>query len=233
MFSFKERLSSFKNWPKEYYNLAQKLAIIGQYSTEPKTLSTCCYYCQVEHSNWTLSENPFMCHLNENSLCPIYKLTNKTSRRALSLNYKPFKKVKEEVERLVENNFVQLNIDEIDSFYCLKCGSSDLKHKCSCIKVQRITENMDIGSAQFYIKYLNGDFIPEIMKIINSSLTFTEEQKKVITELMNEYCRGEPFETFEHFLRNCSESIYLEVEKRMKKIEKDAYELMYSESIML
>lgn len=231
MFSFKERLVTFKHWPNERSDFVQKLAIMGHFS-KPNSLHTCCYYCHTEHSTWDFNENPLMAHLASNSACPIFKLFNKSARRALTIGHSHYKKSNSEIENLIENNFVKLNIDDSNSFYCLKCGSNDLKHKCFYLKIQKITENMDFTNSQFYIKYLNGDFVDQINRSLENNFELSENQRETINEI-SQYNRGEPFESLENFLKNCSELIYDDIEKRMKKIEKDAFDSMYNETMII
>ena len=220
MFSFKERLETFKHWPSERNKFTQRLALIGQYSMKNNT--TCCFHCHKEHTSWNFDENPLMAHFSLNSTCPIFKLFNKVARRTLCRGFSPYRKFSAEIENLVEKNFIQLNIDDRDSFYCMKCGSNNSEHKCLYLKVQKITENMDFTNAQFYIRYLNGDFTE-----------LSENQKAVINELFTEYHKGEPFECLGAYLENCTGLIYDDIEKRMKKIEKDAFDSMYNETMLL
>ena len=148
-------------------------------------------------------------------------------------DHKPGRKASNEAETLIENNFIQLNIDEIDTFHCLKCGSTDLKHKCYYLKIQKITENIDFDTSQFYIKYLNGEFIPQIKLIIENNLELNENQRELMNQFMKEFPNGEPFESLENFLKKCSETVYSDIEKRMKKIEKDSMDFMYNESMLI
>lgn len=239
MFSFQERMNSFKNWPSEYRTFTKKLAIMGQYSMNDYELKTCCFYCGNENCKWNKSEIPLLAHLKMNSECPIYKIANKTGRREISLLTKSSeegekcRKLSDENEKLIESNFVQLNITKSDIFLCVKCGaSSNIKHTCKGGRIQKIAENIDFESAQFYIKYLNGEFLTEISKLIKRTVTLEKEQKVIISSFLNEFTSNLPFQTLESFLSDCSDLVYSEIEKRMKKIEKDAFDSMYNDSIM-
>lgn len=237
MFSYSERLKSFDCWPKEYEYFAKRLAVMGQYSIETSELKTRCLYCGVESSSWDLGKNAFMSHFTPSSRCTIYKLSTKASRREMcrdrTVPTKAAIKLDELTEKFVEKGFIRLNIFGSFNFLCVKCGSTDLSHQCPNLRVQKVFESMDLSSAQFYIKYFNGEFLSEIDTMRETKFSITNEQKSLLTGLFKECVKKSAFQSLEDYLKECSETIYTEIEKRMKKIEKDAFDSMYTDSMML
>lgn len=119
-------------------------------------------------------------------------------------------------------------------FFCMRCGSNDLKHMCDGT-VQRFTENVELKTSQFYIRYLNGDYIEQVdMCVENSTLSFKDDQKELVKHLL-ETVRVDCgiTETFGMYLERCADKLFQDLEKKMKIVEKDAIENIYNESMML
>lgn len=239
MFSFKERLDSFKNWPKEYSSFIARLAVMGQYSPENASdttkLETCCFYCQHRTSNWSSNEIPLMNHFALNKDCPLFKIQTKVGRRQVI----PKTRRTDESDRLIEWNFIQFSIAGEDRFFCARCGSVESKHRCAK-KIQRIGENMteeDIAISDFYIQFLNGNFNHELLchlEVLSSATAVLgEEQKGLLVNFTKEFGLTLPFLKLKDYLEICANEIYKDLEKRMKKIEKEACDSIYNDSMII
>jgi hypothetical protein len=236
MLSFYERVKTFKNWPAEFKDFSKKLAVMGQFSVNSQTLTSACVFCKKEHKNWNILQTPLFTHLDENEDCPLYKLTRKPFRKLLIKN-------ETENKAYLDGNYVQFDIFEKNLFFCLKCGSDDLKHTCGG-RVQKITRNMDISTADFYVKYLSGEYLKEICaylkgvlggdkdNLIGGSNKTNALKMNVLSGLVKEFGKGTPFQKLGDYLKDCSELIYDSIEKRIKSIEKDAFESLNNESVL-
>lgn len=227
MLSYKERLETFKNWPTSHVELSKRLAILGQYSTSEEALSTCCAFCKTTFDGWDPTDTPLMRHLAENpKKCVIFKLQYLSGRRTLAFNHP-------EADKYSDRRFIHLNITGKSEFFCMRCGGTSLAHECDG-KIQRITENMDMKTAQFYIRYLNGEYVDQADACVIEVLQMKDEQKKLLTQLLSmektHFCG---LESLESFLNRSADRIFQELEKKMKSMENNAVETMYNESIIL
>jgi len=228
MFSYKERLATFSHWPETHQQLTKHLAIMGQYSTSKDSLATACVFCKAAFPEWSLDDRPLTVHFQQNTMkCPLFKLQYVTGRKALVTE------LSDEVDKYIDRKFIQVKIAERAQFFCMRCGATSLTHECDG-KVQKLTENTDLNSAQFYIKYLSGKYIEQADAYIREEVELKAEQTKLLDYLLS--IEKKPIcglETFESFLERSSERIFEELEKRMKSMESNAVEQMYNESMIL
>ncbi|ELA41377.1 uncharacterized protein VICG_01618 [Vittaforma corneae ATCC 50505] len=170
MHTYQDRLRSFEKWPADYETFTKRLAIMGQYSTDSTTRSSCCVFCNTRFEQWELSMTPLLEHLSCNqNACPIFRLKYLSGRKALS-QIKPSAKMSQispEIAEYLNRKFIQLNVTDQDLFLCMRCGSGNLRHECDG-KVQSISKGMDLKLAQFFIRYLNGDYIEQADLYIKS-----------------------------------------------------------------
>lgn len=281
MDNYKDRLATFINWPNNYNTFVQKLAIMGQYSTDSSELETRCIYCGQVLTEWKTTDIPLLEHYKRNNKCIIFKLHTVKSRTIISellenrdnnndivsnskninetVNYKDLKKsiimemdpndlnrdllrkdlikIKNNIKResIANNNlsadylcnkFIRLNLSRDKSYFaCLICGKTKLEHKCTYKTVQRVNNDIDFNVAQFYIKYLNGDYLDTINYIINDknilstnikNLVF--ESKDLLAYLMSKV-NFTVFDNLETFLKNGSEVLFSEIENEIKRRE--------------
>lgn len=236
MRTYQDRLKSFVQWPASHRDFVKRLAIMGQYSTDSTALSSCCVFCHAHFERWELSMTPLLEHLHNNkNACPIFRLKYLGGRKALS-HIKPSAKPSQmpsEVAEYLNRKFIQLNITDQDLFLCMRCGSSSLKHECDG-KVQAICPGMDLKLAQFFIRYLNGDFIEQVELYIQRHVALKEEQRAMVSYLLGiDKANICAFETLEAFLQRGSEKIFQDLERKMKSIEGAAVEAMYNESMVI
>lgn len=205
---------------------------MGQYSIESAGFKTTCVYCKKVADFHDSPDSPLIHHLKNAKGCPLFKLAYLKARKALCSGFPD--QLSEKDEEYVSRKFIQLNITGEDLFFCMRCGSNDLKHMCDG-SIQKITENIDLNSAQFYIKYLNGDYINQINTYISEEgFELNKEQKELLKYLLEINKVTVPIaETLSEFLEGCSEKIFRDLEKKMKAIENDAVDGMYNESMIL
>ncbi|KAM0681050.1 hypothetical protein GINT2_000833 [Glugoides intestinalis] len=232
MFSYKERLMTFADWPAEFKTITKRLAIMGQYSVDPTIFSTCCLYCKKNYSNWDIKHTPLLEHYKKNKGCALFKLAYYKARKELSTALSRDNCIL--AEEYLTRKFIQLNIAEKDMFFCMRCGSNDLKHMCDGT-VQRFTENIEMKTSQFYIRYLNGDYIEQADMCIEKNSFYFKNDQKVLARYLLETVRVDSgvTETFGVYLDRCADKLFQELEKKMKIVEKDAIENIYNESMML
>lgn len=239
MFSYLKRLESFESWRESDPVLIKKLALIGQYSIDAKQKKTVCYYCDTLHSKWAEDDVPLQVHYSENEQCPLFRIALINGRKELSVRRKDGRSCKSMAKELdpnvtcvLERKFVQFNIDNRNLFFCAVCGNTDLSHSCE-IKVQKFKEYVDIESSQFYIQYLHGFYLERIDEYLKNRVDIKEEAKSTVRYCLDVVLKCNDMIKFESFLEMCSERLFLEVEKKIKQIEKDEIDSMYAESIIL
>lgn len=243
MFSYEERLGTFKHWPEKYRrDFAKRLAVMGQYSIDDKGLATACLYCSKRFEGWSLQDNPLLEHLSRSSGCTLFKLMYVSARREMSLKsgeYAPCKskaaanQAISHLDEYFEKRFVQLNIKKDHNlFLCVRCGSSDLRHMCEG-PVQKVSKNIDFDSAQFYIRYLNGSQLPQIHFYVDATVLIPNDKKEIFKYLMATCPDHKPLDTLQSFLERGSEVLFKELEKKMRKIEEDAVSAIFDDSVVL
>jgi hypothetical protein len=229
--SYQERLKTFADWPEAYKNIAKRLAIMGQHSISEKNLSTKCIYCNETFSGWQENELPLERHIGHNpNKCVIFKLKYLASRKRMC-EYS--QKIDQEAEEYLNRKFMKMDITKEGLFLCMRCGCNRLRHECNG-PVQSLDDISSLESAQFYIRYLNGEFIEQIDWYLKGKLNIKIEQRSIILNLLGadktNICA---FETLESFIERNYKKIYFELEKKMKSIENTAVENMYNESMLL
>lgn len=231
MYSYEERLRTFVNWPEEYKTeFVMKLAVIGQYSCDETNLSTCCVYCSRVFTNWATNEIPIIKHLSDKNGCLIFRLAYPAARRKFSLIDDPNEIFK---DRLFENKIIRLKITNSKSIIiCGVCGSKNIHHSCNS-RFQRITENMDIENAQFYIKYLTGQFLKPLNLYLSSKILLSKEKKELLEYLIKINPSYSPFDTLESFLERGSSILFKELEAKMIKMEESALDSIFDDSIVV
>lgn len=243
MFSYEERLATFRDWPEEYrQGFVKRLAVMGQYSIDEKSLATSCFYCGKRLQEWSLQDNPLLEHLGRSSGCTLFKLMYVSARREMSLPSREYISCKsraaacQAVSHLgeyFEKRFVQLNIKKgHDQFFCMRCGSSSLKHVCEG-PIQRITKSIDFDGAQFYIRYLNGNMLPRIDFYMGTTVLIPNDKKEILRYLMEACPDFKPLDPLQSFLERASETLFKELEKKMRRIEEDAISAIFDDSVVL
>lgn len=232
MFStYQKRLETFKEWPNKFKNFVKKLAIMGQYSIDPKTFSTRCIYCKKEISQWNINDIPLQKHMeNNDNKCSIFKLKYLRDRKK---HCTVSKELLPEDNEYLNRKFIKTDFSEPGVFLCMRCGSDQINHQCDG-KIDGIFDSTNLETAQFYIKYLNGCFIDQIELYNKVDFELNENQKEILRHLLNSnksnICA---FKTLESFIEENSEKIYQELEKKMKSIENTAIENIYNESMLI
>lgn len=243
MFSYEERLATFKHWPEEYRrNFVKRLAVMGQYSIDGTNLATACFYCGKRLQDWSLQDNPLLEHLSRSNGCTLFKLMYVSARREMSLKSEEYAshKTKAAANQAIshlngyfEKRFIQLNIKKgCNLFFCMRCGSGDLRHMCEG-PIQRITQNIHFDNAQFYIRYLNGSLLPQIHFYVDARVLIPNSKKEIFRYLMAACPDHKPLDTLQSFLERGSEALFKELERKMKKIEEDAVAAIFDDSVVL
>lgn len=243
MFSYEERLATFKHWPEEYRQVfVKRLAVMGQYSIDEKSLATSCFYCEKRLQNWSLQDNPLLEHLGRSSGCTLFKLMYVSARREMSLKSGEYASCRSRtaasqaishLSEYLERRFVQLDIKKGSTqLFCMRCGSSSLRHVCEG-PIQRITKSVDFENAQFYIRYLNGNMLPQIDFYVGNTVLIPSDKREVLKYLMEACPDFKPLDSLQSFLERASEVVFKDLEKRMKKIEEDAIAAIFDDSVVL
>lgn len=231
MHSYEKRLQSFKDWPKEHNHFFKRLAVAGQYSLDAATWTTKCFYCNKEHSGWNPTESPYIEHMRQcgSNKCPIFKLRYSACRKELAkgVSLHPDKE-----DLLLNKKFIFQTISKYEVFFCMVCGSSDTSHYCEK-PVHMVTLNTNTATAQFYVRYFNGDFVNELDMYLGNQVDLDEKQLEMAKSLMEQVKVQNVFMTVDEFLEECTNKIYQDLDKKMKSIENDAINGIYNESMIL
>lgn len=224
MYSYEQRLFTFKNWPEKYKPLyIKKLAILGQHSTDSETLTTCCVYCKKKIEAWNLEDETLIEHIKHNNNCILFELRFMRKRKEL-IGFDDLID-KDELNNLSKTNFVRFDIKKNTPFlFCGMCGSMKKEH--NCIKKGFVKTKVDVNkyftSSCFYLKWLRGDFIEQIDKYLNNEIFVPKMYYGIVEELISKGFIVT--ETVNDMLTNHAEDILADFNLKMCKLEKIGFD---------
>lgn len=265
MFTYIDRVEGFSKWPNQFKDtFVKKLAILGQYSVDHTNTSSCCIYCKQKHKGWKVTDVPLLEHFKSNPKCTIFKLQtykNRKEHATIGENDEKkiegssdnlegsMKKAKKIIEKNLENNdlledkFIKIIVSKNCSFYaCAVCGNMSKSHECPLDEkkyryVQKLNPNADQSTAQFYIRFLNGDynsFIETILILSKDTVLVKNIQSNfnLLKYLFNINPSYECFDSFESFLAQSSELLIKELGPEMRSIENKAIVSISDDSVV-
>lgn len=238
---YENRLKTFDSWPFDEKELVQKLAVMGQYSTDSATLSTCCCYCSYNLEEWSKEDHPLTEHFKRNPNCPIFGLYRAPTRKWFSSVGELKLQNKDEVDSYSERKFIQLKISPEFSFYlCMLCGSSDFNHKCSHPSGPGILRKKKIFSKElerdfFFIKYFKGEFNHQLSQILERKEKLNDciEKLSVISHILSFNPKHSEFDTLRSFLESGARVIYKSIESKLMEIETKAVDSICDDSVTI
>ncbi|ORD96417.1 hypothetical protein HERIO_1654 [Hepatospora eriocheir] len=215
MLSFEERLATFQNWPRKFTEtFINNLCVLGHYSIRELTegFITKCIYCDSEHNNWDINDDPFTEHKNSN--CPIFSLHTKIGRE----------KVNSLTNFSCSCKAICIELRKNTKFiFCPSCGKnkefsdieSALVHSCcDCVSVKKITAK----SNNYYVDFFKGRYNSMILQYLNpKSLSINESDLDLIEYVVSNSNTS--------LLSPAIESIEIGLNKLAKEIESECVKI--------
>lgn len=187
MFSYEERLASFRNWPAEYKPvLVRKLALLGQYSvsTADGSGGTECVYCGHRRTEWRKEDEPLLVHLADSGNCSIFHLGRTSDRiRLFSLQSGAAPSLP---------TFLQFNIKKnVPFIFCGMCGCAAIaEHPCATkLSAKPIRPESVLYIKTFYLRFLRGDFLAEVDFYLTHQLFVPDRFHSVIRQILEAHAR--------------------------------------------
>ena len=246
MFSYEERLETFRDWPKEFRPLfVRRLAVMGQYALKDSSLTTVCVYCRKVLEGWCITDVPLVEHADHNdNECPLFRLSLISMRKRLFASHRGEKgceAAENDAEKKmhqrtrppsfsrddtvrIESKFLQFNIRRGVPFkFCHCCGSVTEGHRCRASMEKINTGNLE-GCRSFYIRWLRGDYIEQMDRYLETSVfipaRFTESIRFILEGLKD----FKPMESIQSVAEEGIETLARAFNHSLKELEKKKIE---------
>lgn len=209
MFSFQERMRTFRNWPKDYgVATPENLAIAGFVcvSTEDDNLTVRCVYCEKTLESWESTDLPVKEHYLHMTKCPLFNMNQVSSRISTFRGWEG-----SDIRVIARNGFVRYNLRNSDFIFCYKCGSIDQSHVCR--RLPGSVYNVKKHSSIFFYELLEGKYNEAIIELLKMDLYIPNQFKERMRELT---CRTSK----NAVLRSIDDAITEYINTQMASVEK-------------